>query len=84
MLHRLFHADSARQQIQAGQDFGLEATAVALDGPIRQQLGKLALGHHQFEQVGAIVVVAPVGSGVVEVAVLPKVFIRSTRHWAGC
>ena len=38
-----------------GQDFGLVAADVALDGLVGQQLGEVALGHHQVEQVGAVV-----------------------------
>jgi len=55
LLHRLFHADGVHHQLQVGQDFGLVAADVAFDGLVGQQLGEVALGYHQVEQVGAVV-----------------------------
>ncbi len=54
-MHRLFHADGVRHQLQVGQDLRLMATDVALDGLVGQQLGEVALGDRQVEQVGAVV-----------------------------
>ena len=59
LLHRLFHADGVHHQLQVGQDFGLVAADVAFDGLVDQQLGEIALGHHQrivvIRQIGAVV-----------------------------
>ena len=51
LLHRFFHADGVHYQLQVGQDFRLMPADVALDGPVGQQLGQIALGHNQVEQV---------------------------------
>ncbi len=42
LLHRLFHADGVHNQLPIGQDLGLVATDVALDGLVGQQLGEVA------------------------------------------
>ena len=59
LLHCLFHADRVHHQLQVGQDLVLVAADVALDGLVGQQLGEVALGHHQrivvIRQVGALV-----------------------------
>ena len=54
LLDSLFHADGVHHQLQVGQDFRLVPADVALDGLVGQQLGEVALGHHQAEQVGAV------------------------------
>ena len=59
LLHRLFHADGVHHQLQMGQDLWFVAADVALDGLVGQQLGEVALGHHQIEQV-----TLPLKSGV--------------------
>ena len=41
-----------------GQDFRLLSADVALDGLVDQQLGKVAPGRHQIEQVGAVVLLS--------------------------
>ncbi len=53
LLRALFHAEGVHHQLQVTQDFGLVAADVALHGLIGQQLGEVALGHHQVKQVGA-------------------------------
>jgi hypothetical protein len=55
LLDCLFHADGVHHQFQVGQDFGLVAADVALDGLVDQQFGEVVLGDHQVEQVGAVV-----------------------------
>ena len=56
LLHRLFHADGVGHQLQVAQNLWLFSLDVAFDGRVGQQLGQVALGHHQVEQVGAVMV----------------------------
>ncbi len=56
LLHRLFHADRVGHQLQVAQNIWLFSLDVALNGRIGQQFGQVALGHHQVEQVGAVMV----------------------------
>ena len=51
LLHRLFHADRVGHQLQVAQDLGLFSLDVAFDRCVGQQLGQVAFGHHQVEQV---------------------------------
>lgn len=55
LLQRLLHAARVRHQLQVGQDFGLVSADVAHNGFVGQQLGEVALGHDQVEQVRAVV-----------------------------
>jgi len=51
LLNRIFQAEDVKHQLHIGQDLRLVAVYVALGGLVIQQLGKLALGHQQVEQV---------------------------------
>lgn len=55
LLHGFFHAEGVHHQLRVGQDFGLVAADVALDGLVGRQLGEVAIGHNQVEQVRAVV-----------------------------
>ena len=55
LLHRLFHADGVHHQLKLLQDVRLVALNVVFNRLVGQQLGQVALGHRQVEQVGAVV-----------------------------
>lgn len=55
LLHHLLHADRVHQQFEILDDFKLMAGDIAFDGTVLEQLGKVALGDHQVEQVYPIV-----------------------------
>lgn len=49
LLHRLFHAARTHHQFEIPEDFGFMPSDVAFDGIVAEQLGQIALGHHQVD-----------------------------------
>ncbi len=55
LLYCFLHTDGVHNQFEMLKDFGFVPSDVAFDGIVAKQLGQVALGDHQIEQVRAVV-----------------------------
>jgi hypothetical protein len=51
LLHGFLHADSIHHQFEMLEDLGFVAVDVAFDGIFAEQLGQVAFGHDQVQEI---------------------------------